>query len=253
MMTNQQPLTVFLHIGLHKTGTTSFQQWLHEWRPVLADAGYEVYQSPDGNKSHFDLARSVLREGVIPIEDQGAIKARTRADIARWLDDATSPNIIFTSESLSMLRTFDECQALLDIFPPTVDNFVILLVLRDKKDWFESYKNQMIKSGRKPDADPRSWNTMNFDSWIADFEALIKSYNAVFDDVRTIDYDPDDTIANLMHEIAPELEIDTRFRRMNKSISRPEKYRGLRKFTRRIIGDERRGLVRHVLRLTGRL
>lgn len=53
---------LILHIGRHKSGTSSIQNFLSINRKKLMDIGYTYHQSPDGRPAHHYLAEALARK-----------------------------------------------------------------------------------------------------------------------------------------------------------------------------------------------
>ncbi len=58
-------MQLFLHIGAHKTGTTSLQNAFHASRGRLSKAGLNYPASHDGRKGHHDLAVAIRSENSV--------------------------------------------------------------------------------------------------------------------------------------------------------------------------------------------
>jgi hypothetical protein len=87
----------YIHIGPHKTGTSSIQWFLKENRLELLKHGYLVPESGPNNGAHHGLARKLCGQE-LPAHQQSAV-----ADFARALDETPSEAIIISSEALGGL------------------------------------------------------------------------------------------------------------------------------------------------------
>jgi hypothetical protein len=87
--------SVYLHIGPHKTGTTSLQHYLSHNRTHLSRVGwlYPKTGCPDTSYGHHNFARAVLGRGAF---DVGALR--------REIDNSDCTNVIISSEILSLCR-----------------------------------------------------------------------------------------------------------------------------------------------------
>lgn len=195
---------VVLHIGLHKTGTTSLQTLLWDNADSLADRG--IYPYPF--KESLKLATACVREECADIpaayaerdwlDRRAELYDECRGEIEAFLDRAPIGKAVISCEHLSYFRTEEECARLKSLFPEPI-RFEIYLVLRDKAAFLESYRNQTIKSVR---------NRLTYratspyyclpGSWLTDFERLQAVYTAQFGQVTTFDYDPRDSMGQIL-------------------------------------------------------
>jgi hypothetical protein len=119
---------LYLHVGLHKTGTSSIQNWLAGNRGPLAAAGF-VY--PRSSVHHNDLylalcsapekEHSNLRRGVIGAQ---AARAHARAVLEEYGEAARlagERNIVISGEELCRL-SLPELRSLKALFDPFVEN-----------------------------------------------------------------------------------------------------------------------------------
>ena len=61
-------MKLFIHIGLHKTGTTTFQTFLHHNRKTLINAGV-FYPEMGEHESHWVLPNQLVRNNWDYVED----------------------------------------------------------------------------------------------------------------------------------------------------------------------------------------
>ena len=123
--------TLYLHVGVHRTGTTSTQRFLRDNFNVLLTKGY-LY--PYGVKRHDQIVRR-LANNEITAQDF-AIDLTARAD--KQLEHITS--IVISDEDISLIED-------LRIFAPLKEYFDIKLVvaLRRQDLWLESWYLQNVK------------------------------------------------------------------------------------------------------------
>ena len=92
----------YIHIGPHKTGTSSIQWFLKENRLELLKYGYLVPESGPNYGAHHALARKLCGQD-LPAHQQSAA-----ANFARALDETPSEAVIISSEALGgLLRNPD--------------------------------------------------------------------------------------------------------------------------------------------------
>ena len=190
---------IFLHIGTHRTGSTSLQRYLVANRRRLRRAGYDLYRGEIEANNHIELYLAAMR----PERDSAAKQkydlaiddhfvAAVQARVHRFLAASRQPSVLFTCEGLSLLRSEDELARLTQILDHPRHDVVVVLVLRDRDDFLRSYKRQMLKTpGRTLSQDKRSAFYVAPDSWLADFDTLIARYEAAFgtERLRIVDYD----------------------------------------------------------------
>jgi hypothetical protein len=191
------PGRVVLHVGTHKTGTTSIQQFLRDENDRLlagVDASYA-----EGfllRIVHTELPLLVLRpERMWParlrfpetqrLSWQTAAGAHVRGQVSA----PTPAQLVYLHEDLSYLRYADEfarLRALLDGREVTV-----VVFLREREAFLRSYAAQLEGTGFEQSDDPTSFAYVRPDSWIADYDALLEGYRGCFGaaNVKTFDYD----------------------------------------------------------------
>lgn len=215
-MTGTDGKTAILHIGLLKTGSTSLQAALADNRRRLRREGFDFYRGAVRENNHGELFRVSVRDGLesfgslaFPDEDKASLRETVRARIAEFASRSPAHSLIFSAESLSLLRSEAECRALRDLFPDSVARFRILLVLRDKEAFLASYTRQIYRvKGRQPSSDPASSLYVGPDTWLTDFDGLIAAYEAVFGAVEVLDYRRDGMLPALFAAIGIGLPVD---------------------------------------------
>jgi hypothetical protein len=195
---------IFVHIGTHKTGTTSIQRYLLDNASALASAGYDRYQGIFPQANHIELHLACLRDdcesfarlrlrGTIVFDDAYRLMIRDR--VRGFLGRSTLPHQLLSNEGLSWLRYPAEMKRLRDVLCEGGScegkvNFV--LFLRNRQDFLQSYRAQILKvPGRVESDDPASALYARDDTWVADFDGLIEAYRQGFPEATfsIIDYD----------------------------------------------------------------
>ncbi len=236
--------TIIMHIGLHKTGTSSFQNYMRNNRGALLKADADVYQPFNNPKASTQLGIAICRDGVLDRVPIG-LADRVRPDIADFIARSTAKRLVFSDESMSLIRTVDEALALRRLFPENKDlHFKVVVVLREKKAWFASYRNQILKMNAENKTDPRAAFYLDPDGWLTDFDQLLHVFRVVFDEVAVLDYDSTDIIAPLFAAMAIELGHPIKWYRLNPSVRNPERLRIIKKAFVRLFGNKRGGFVR---------
>ena len=162
-------LTLYLHVGVHRTATSSFQKFLRENDTVLLSKGY-LY--PFGVQRHFAQIKQIVKK---------KISAGDFAeDLLREVDRANAPvhAVILSDEDISAVadpKVFAGLQEKFDV--------KVVVSLRRQDLWLESWYLQNVKW---------QWNAslahLSFEDflqqkdrffWI-DYESRLAKYEAVF-------------------------------------------------------------------------
>ena len=151
---------VYIHIGLHKTGTTTLQQFLHTNRQQLAEEENIYFPALAPNLSHalygafcdhpLEYNQNVFRG----ISDSHAVE-KHRANVCQSLEQefesASAAAAILSGEDLSLL-TPDGWKRLIDWLNPWADEIEAVCVVRDPLAWSQSAAQSMIKGGQTIEA-----------------------------------------------------------------------------------------------------
>ncbi len=169
---------IFIHFGLHKTGTTSFQQLCLQERARLQTCGFDYYPGARG-ANHIELGLSVLREPLdapirreFPGVSRETFFRNAAARIGDFVKASPASQLVFSNETLSYARTVAEIERLKALFPLGHD-LIPVLCLRNKQEWRASFAEQLRKMGVPPSDDPKSCAYLKDDSWLLDHEALV--------------------------------------------------------------------------------
>lgn len=187
-----------VHIGLHKTGTTSIQQFVQDNINGFRDRGVDFYQGMAILQNHVELHAAAMRP-----ERQSGYKNRTglvvndmyiksvKERVAQFIKQSPCPKVLFSSEGLSLLRYPDEVQMLKALLG--TENVKIIVALRNPADYLASYEHQLQK---QPGTLPTEITKDSFaytaaDSWLVGYEARLEVFKKVFGEksLVTIDYD----------------------------------------------------------------
>jgi hypothetical protein len=177
---------VFLHIGLHKTGTTSIQHFFHRNMAFYRERGLQFYLCELGGSNASGIAPLILRKSVMSASPKQV--EIVKEHLTRFLDDTKDVDVLISGEALSYLRTDEECARLKQLFAAEDRNLIILLTLRDKDDFWESYSNQIRKKGGTGTESEDSRYLLDKDGWLTDFDTLTRVLQRNFSDVRIIQY-----------------------------------------------------------------
>ncbi len=191
--------TLYLHIGTHKTGSSSLQYWLGQNRITLGKAGLAFFTGRFEADNHVELFADPMRsEREAFSKDKYALNGtkdslkRTEGLFAKFKKLNRESTLIASTEGLSLLRYDDEIERLKAILGSENLTVKIILVVRDKADFLESFRKQILKHPeRELSADPSSINYVEPDSWLANYEEIKAVWSRHFgaDAMTVIDYD----------------------------------------------------------------
>jgi len=176
-----------VHIGTHKTGTSSFQGWGDDNRAeVQRLTGFRFFESSYAVnafeipilavRQELDL-HSVFRDGSNWVTPE--IQREMRAHIRSQLD---GQDLIISAEGLAFIRTAEEVDTLRELLDPYELDFIV--VQREPGDFLRSYTQWMKKSNIMPSNDPASCRYVGTGSWILYFDRFPK----LFPGIKIIDY-----------------------------------------------------------------
>lgn len=183
-----------VHIGTHKTGTTSFQNWAAASRLPLAAAGVTWLEGRLG-ASHaevpmltIDADRSLAMRAVHPDWCLPAWQAEARADIQAQ-SGAAGERLLISSEALSYARRPQEVERLAELVAPR--RLAVVGVLRERISYLRSYRRTLIGMGFEPSRHQGSFAYVEDDSWLLDYEAMLGAYREALGDdaVTALDYE----------------------------------------------------------------
>lgn len=146
---------VFLHIGLHKTGTTFLQYVLHDNRARLRRRGVGY---PDFGPNHGWPLVSMLHPDPHLLEQNirhglgSEAAARARAgEVERALEaalrDPALRKLVISGEQLSSVLSRLEVAALRDFLQPFAEKVTVLAYVREPVSFAASMMQQRLKSG----------------------------------------------------------------------------------------------------------
>lgn len=186
-----------LHVGTHKTGTSSLQQFLRDENAGLLAAAGASY--PPGfvlPASHSELPLLAIRPERtwparirLPETQRAAWLAVADEHVRRQIRAAPHELLVYSHEDLSYLRFDDELERLRDLLAgPTVQ---VVVFLRDRAAFLRSYRDQLDATGFSPSADRSSFAYVETDSWLVDYDTLLAGYRHWFGEgnVEVLDYD----------------------------------------------------------------
>lgn len=185
-----------LHIGTHKTGSTSIQRFLREHGELLATvgAGYPLgFLLAD---SHAELPLLTVRPERLwparlrlPETQRPAWLAAARDHVRSEVRAFPADVLVYSHEDLSYVRSDEELERLRHLLDgPAIE---VVVFLREPSAFLRSYRDQLAAMGFELSDDPSSFAYVEPDSWLVDHAALLDGYRRWFgaDQVTVIDYD----------------------------------------------------------------
>jgi len=199
-----------IHIGQHKTGTTSLQNCLFHYKSELRKQKYyftnkilnyrhnshyilNVYSL---NKTRF----SSMKERIIKSNGQkylDELDERLPSGIKNIYDEAIQQKcdkIIWSNEGLYLLNSINEYKKLLNLFKPFSSKITIVCCFRDKESYSVSYTRQLQKQNITLSNDPDSYRYLKPDSWLFNYDRKKRILSEVFDQFLFWNYNKADNI-----------------------------------------------------------
>ena len=217
-----------VHIGQHKTGTTSIQQCLQDQHQSLIKQGIYYPTSLCGhtNRSHFALnlyaleahRHSPKKETLLRKYGQqqlDEIIAAVPDAVAGHYHKATAlgcDRVLWSNEGLYLLNSVAEYQKLLGLFTSCSERVTAICCFRDLASYRTSYMGELRKLNRSPSADPDSFRYVEADSWLFDYDRKKDLLSAVFDDVICFAYDAEDNVANFCEQADIDASVSQQYR-----------------------------------------
>jgi hypothetical protein len=187
---------VVLHIGTHKTGTTSIQRFLRDHGDLLRDAGVSFPPGALHDANHVELHMLAMRPGrdtparrAHPDATGPAWEASARVAIRAAIADAECRTVVLSSEGLWYLRHDDELARLREVLGD--HDVEVVVFVREPAAFLASYERTLHELGIPPSDDPGSTAYVGPDSWLVDVEANLSRWRAAFgaEHVTVLDYE----------------------------------------------------------------
>jgi len=188
-------MKTLVHIGQHKTASTSIQNTLVNNRGLLLQAGLwyptellgidfpshyplNIYSLDEGRYSHKKaklLKNNPQQIKVIMAELVDAIEKQYKMARANGCH-----TVLWSNEGLYLLNSLHEYQQLYDLLMPYSDELTVICCFREISSFKKSYIEQLYKSGFQPSKDSDSFCYVEPDSWLFDYQRKEKLLDAVF-------------------------------------------------------------------------
>ena len=173
--------SVTLHIGLHKTGTTSIQHFLHAHRLKLSGCGIACYAGAHMPENHVELHTAALqKDRLTPFKIMSGVIAdhayfeAVRARVREFLSASTGMRPVFSAEGLSYIRHPEEIDRLSHILSGRPIR--IIVYLREPERFRASYAAALRRQRNAPTDDPESFAYVAEDSWLFDYEKRLRVF-----------------------------------------------------------------------------
>lgn len=212
---------IYLHIGVHKTGSSSIQKCLGQNIDFLKEQGFDFFQGILRNpNNHTELHMATMRYerdsfgryGYNDLICDGDFTERVRDNVQNFLKRSTCRHQIFTNEGLSWIRYPDEIERLKRLFYGYEDQLEIIIYLRDREDFKRSYKNQIKhKLKRQFSQNVDSVLYIEDDSWVFNHDDCLRLFKDAFSktNVTCLSYDEEmENTSNIIPSFLLELGID---------------------------------------------
>ncbi len=188
-------MKTLIHIGQHKTASTSIQNTLVNNRSSLLQAGlwYPTALAGIDFPSHYQLNIYCLDEARFS-HKKAKLKEKNPQQLNVILTDLVDEvnkqykmaqandchTVLWSNEGLYLLNSLHEYQKLYDLFKPYSEELTVMCCFREIDSFKKSYIRQLYKSGFQPSKDNDSFCYVEADSWLFDYERKKMLLDAVF-------------------------------------------------------------------------
>lgn len=207
-------MRTFIHIGQHKTGTTSIQHYLKENRLELAQRGLYFADSLAGENSpsHFILNIFALKENryssmkekflaTHSTEWFNHLKYSLPLEIAahyKRAKDRGCTDIIWSNEGLYLLNSLEEYEKLKQLFEKHSTEILCICCFREIESYKASYRQQLKKQGIQHSEIEDSYKNMNDDSWLFNYQRKKELLKNSFENTILFEYERNGMIEKFM-------------------------------------------------------
>ncbi len=150
---------LLIHVGMHKTGTTTIQETLFRHREQLPAHGLAYFGLQANHSNPLLLAfldnpsenNGLRRAGFTDPAKAAAVAQEMRAALATFLRSTTQDKLIVSGESASVLG-YDGVRAMIEFCRPHVDQIVVVAFIRPPRSFAVSMLQQQMRIGQTLDA-----------------------------------------------------------------------------------------------------
>jgi hypothetical protein len=215
---------IILHVGTHKTGTTSFQKSMEtnveallqqDIRPIFGQVFRNDKPVLRKRANHVHFSHLLLRPDVltgaryrrsVPVLSN-AERHRDLETFAQELLDCKEETLLISSEGLCFLRTAEEQNLLYELARLVGRDLRTFIVFRNDTEWRNSWNNQLQKnkSGLFEKVSAENPDISIVGEWYFDKSAIQKFWEPF--NLTKIDYDMHPNIVQtLYHEMGVSIE-----------------------------------------------
>lgn len=221
-------METIIHIGQHKTATTSLQKFLRQNKNELVEKGVFItdrilnYNHPSHYVLNiFALAKnrySVMKQKVLSTKGDAYLDELDKtlpSEIEKIYAAAKHKNcnrILWTNEGLYLLNSKEEYEKLINLFRPYSSKITVICCFRDLASYKTSYIKKLERRAIEPSLNKDSFSYILDDSWLFDYDRKKKILAEVFDECLYFDYQKEDNIKPFMQLLNIEIEGSTDFR-----------------------------------------
>ncbi len=188
-------MKTIIHIGQHKTGTTSIQKFLQDNRISLMRKGLYVPSNIAGydHPSHFilniyslaDNRYSPMKEKIIKNKGEeylSNLEEKLKNDIESIYEEASQQkcnSVLWSNEGLYLLNSVKDYEKLNNLFSKFSSSVEIVCCFREVESYRQSYMQQLTKNKGTLSDNPDSYRYLEADSWLFDYNRK-KNYSQWF-------------------------------------------------------------------------
>ncbi len=203
---------VVLHVGMHKTGTTSLQTMIARNREHFREQG--LYYPATGQVGVGDGQHNLAWE--LLGDERFDPEAGSLAGLADELRERRPPAVLISSEDLEYLHDKpDRLVTLRDLLEDLGYSARIVITLREPSEYLESLYYELVHQGRAGDFDVFVTEALEQRGIFSpggielDYSRLIGGFAGVFGDraLRVLAYDHDDAVGPVLTAFADALRI----------------------------------------------
>ncbi len=137
--------TVYLHIGMNKTGSTAIQFWMSDKREALVHSGFLYSETGEADGAHYDLSRDC---GFVLGNKEGFDKSLIedyRKSFKSELKQSHADTVLFSSENFVLEGSLEAVKYFFEGY-----RLKIIVYLRRHDYWWESLFAQFVKMVSNP-------------------------------------------------------------------------------------------------------
>ena len=168
----KSPATLYLHIGLHKTGTTYLQNVLLENKDLILKRDNILFPDIDEPLDPGSTTRPGANSGH-SVFTRPRFKAQLLDQLLDQCETAKPKSVIISSENFTLWHRNTGPKAYIDRFRNHFEKIVVVLVLRRQDAWIDSYYRQIIDGFA-------DYETRRIDQFVDDLGAQLFDFHGRF-------------------------------------------------------------------------